>query len=482
MGKQGGAEALLLKIRNGQEMTAAEELSLALHLSLPAVMAQITSIIMQYIDASMAGRLGAVESASIGLVSSSTWLFGGLCMAVAAGFSVQTAQLIGAGREEDARSVLRQGLLTAAFFSVLMLLVGLSISGPLPAWLGADGKLRRGAIDYLRIYVCSLPAVQMNYLASNMLQCSGNMKTPSMLNVLMCLLDVIFNALFIFPSRHISVGGFALFLPGAGMGVAGAALGTALAQAVTAVLMLRALVFCSPSLRLSKGGSWKFERECLVRAARIAVPVGLQHALMNGAMIVTTKIVAPLGAVSIAANSFAVTAESLCYMPGYGIADAAATLVGQSIGAGRRELVERFSRLTVGLGMAVMAFTGAVMFFAAPLMLALLTPVPEIQELGVKILRIEAFAEPLFAASIVVSGALRGAGDTLIPSIMNFVSLWFVRLTLAVVLSASLGLTGVWIAMCAELCFRGLIFLYRLKSGKWIRMENAYVMQSGENA
>ena len=205
------------------------------------------------------------------------------------------------------------------------------------------------------------------------------------------------------------------------------------------------------------------------KAVRIAVPVGCEHALMSGAMVVSTRIVAPLGTIAIAANSFAVTAESLCYMPGYGIADAAATLVGQSLGAGRRELVRRFSHLTVYLGMAVMAVTGAVMFLAAPFMLALLTPDPEIQQLGVHVLRIEAFAEPLFAASIVVSGALRGAGDTLIPSIMNFVSIWFVRLTLAAYLSVSFGLTGVWIAMCIELCFRGVIFLFRLRGERWMK-------------
>ena len=115
-------------------------------------------------------------------------------------------------------------------------------------------------------------------------------------------------------------------------------------------------------------------------------------------------------------------------MPGYGIADAATTLVGQSIGAGRRELVRRFSHLTVMLGMGVMSVTGAVMFFAAPFMLSLLTLEPQIQELGVRVLRIEAFAEPLFAASIVVSGALRGAGDTLVPSLMNFISIVGLRL------------------------------------------------------
>lgn len=466
---KGRAEHLLSKIKDGTNMTASEQLKLVLYLSLPAVMAQITSIIMQYIDASMVGQLGAVKSASIGLVSTSTWLFGGLCMAAATGFSVQVAQLIGAGKDSEARSVLRQAIISTLIFSVLLVAIGILISYPLPVWLGADETIRGDAIYYFRIYIASLPAVQLSLLAANMLQCSGNMRTPSLLNVLMCILDILFNSLLIFPTRELSIFGMIITIPGAGMGVAGAALGTALAQCITAVFMLKALVFDSPSLHIQKGDGWKIEKKYIWKAIRIATPVGIEHGMMSGAMIVTTRIVAPLGTIAIAANSFAVTAESLCYMPGYGIADAATTLVGQSLGAGRRELVRRFSRLTVALGMIVMAVTGTIMFFAAPFMLSLLTPDPRIQELGVKVLRIEAFAEPLFAASIVVSGALRGAEDTLIPSLMNFISMWLVRLTLAVILSVPLGLIGVWIAMCIELCFRGIIFLCRLRGERWIK-------------
>ena len=177
---KGRAEHLLSKIKDGTNMTASEQLKLVLYLSLPAVMAQITSIIMQYIDASMVGQLGAVKSASIGLVSTSTWLFGGLCMAAATGFSVQVAQLIGAGKDSEARSVLRQAIISTLIFSVLLVAIGILISYPLPVWPGADETIRGDAIYYFRIYIASLPAVQLSLLAANMLQCSGNMRTPSL--------------------------------------------------------------------------------------------------------------------------------------------------------------------------------------------------------------------------------------------------------------------------------------------------------------
>ena len=201
----------------------------------------------------------------------------------------------------------------------------------------------------------------------------------------------------------------------------------------------------------------------------MAAPIAWENIMMCGAMVATTRVVAPLGTVAIAANSFAITAESLCYMPGYGIGDAAMTLVGQSMGAGRRELTRKFARMAVWLGMAVMAATGAVMYLCAPAMMAILTPDAGVRLLGTQVLRLEAFAEPMYAASIVASGALRGAGDTLIPSMMNFVSIWAVRLPLAIILSGRMGLMGVWIAMCAELCFRGAIFLIRLYRERWMK-------------
>ena len=188
------------------------------------------------------------------------------------------------------------------------------------------------------------------------------------------------------------------------------------------------------------------------------------------AQIAGTRIVAPLGTTAVAANALAVTAEGFCYMPGYGMAAAATTLVGQSIGAERRDQAKRFAWLSVGLGVSVMTGTGVLMYIAAPWIFSMLTPDGAVQTLGAAVLRIEAFAEPLFAASIVAAGALRGAGDTLIPSIIELGSMWGVRITLALLLVGPLGLHGVWIAMCVELCVRGLLFLLRMLRGRWLEM------------
>lgn len=461
---------LLGLIRDGKPMTLRQQLNLAVQLSLPAVIAQLSSIVMQYIDAAMVGHLGAKASASIGLVSTTTWLFWGLCVAAATGFSVQVAHKIGAGDMQGARIVLRQSLTATLVFSLLLAVLGASISGMLPSWLGGDVSIRRDASLYFFIFSLFLPALQMNFLVGGMLRCSGNMHVPSMAGVAMCVLDVIFNFFLIFPSREWYVLGSSFTMPGAGLGVEGAALGTVAAEAVVTGILMWYLWTRSDKLKLTgEQGSFLLETAILKKALRIGLPMGIEHIVICGAQIMTTVIVAPLGVFAIAANSFAITAESLCYMPGYGIADAATTLVGQSIGAGRRKLVRSFARITIFMGMTVMGLMGILMYLFAPQIIGLMTPVREIRELGVMALRIEAFAEPMFAASIVAYGVFVGAADTLVPCLINFFSIWAVRLSLAALLAPSLGLKGVWIAMCIELCFRGLIFLVRLKQERWMR-------------
>lgn len=436
-------------------------------------MAQLSSILMQYIDAAMVGRLGATDSAAVGLVSTSLWLFWGLCSAATVGFSVQVAHSMGAGEFTRARDIMRQGISASLAFGVVMSLIGLAIAGSLPHWLGGESEICAPASLYFVVFVAALPLLSLNYIGSATLRAAGNMKIPGGLNVVMCVLDVIFNYFLIFPTREIYVAGITVSMPGAGLGVLGAALGTVTAEAITAGLVIWYLLTRQRHLAISRLGEglrpFRIKLDVARKAFRVSAPMTLEHAVICGAQIMITVIVAPLGAVAIAANAFAVTAEALCYMPGYGIGDAATTLVGQSYGAGRKDLARQFGYMTTGIGMLVMSLMGILLWFGAPAVMSILSPVEEIRTLGVEILRIESWAEPMFAASIVAYGVMIGVGDTIVPAAMNFLSIWAVRIPIAAILAPSMGLRGVWLAMCIELCFRGLIFLWRLVSGVWLK-------------
>jgi len=429
----------------------------------------------------MVGHLGAHATAAIGLVETTTWLMGGLGSAANMGFSVQVAHLIGASDFASARRVLRQALVCATLWSLMLMTVAVAVHRYLPFWLGGSADIAHDASMYfVLVGICGI-FFQMSGLAGSMLKCSGNMKVPSMLNILMCVMDVVFNYLFIYILD---------------LGVVGAALGTGVAEFVTALLMLYFLLVRSPMLSLFPARSLARNEERGTRkengsgtvgglaprssllvpridpavvkmAFKIGAPMGLQHLLMGGAQIVSTIIVAPLGTVAIAANSLAITVESLCYMPGYGIAEAATTLVGQGIGAGQRLLTRSFAYMSVALGMAVMTLMGVFMWIFAPELMGLMSPVEAIIAQGTEALRIEAWAEPMFAASIVANGVFIGAADTIVPAVMSLTSMWAVRLTLAAALAPHYGLRGVWTAMAVELTFRGSIFLVRLLRGNW---------------
>ena len=418
---------------------------------------------MFYIDAGMVGSLGAEPSAAIGLVEPATWLIFSLVSAVTMGFSVQVAHFIGANDFPKARAVMRHGYVFGLCFSLLMLLIAFLIGPRLPIWLGGGADIQHDAMVYFLIFSCITPFHLIEYMSGAMLKVAGDMRRPSMMAILMCVLDVIFNYFLIFPTRTISLFGIELTMPGLGAGVAGAALGSLLAFICVALPLAYYAIFRSPILAWKQDierFSWRWQY--IWNALKISAPMGLQYLFMNGAQLVSTMIVAPLGNVAIAAHSFAITAESLCYMPGYGISEAATTLVGQSVGADRRDLHRSFAWMTVFLGMIVMAFMGVVMYIFAPEMIGLLSPVTAIQDLGTSILRIEAFAEPFFAAAIVAYSVCVGAGDTLKPSMINLGSMWLIRLTLAYCLASQYGLRGVWFAMAVELSLRGMMFIFYL--------------------
>ena len=427
-----------------------QQINNVIKLSIPAILTQIATIVMQYIDSAMVGRLGENASAAIGLVSTSTWLFSGILTALAIGFSVQIAHHFGAKEYREGRIVLRHGLVFTSLISLILLIIGCSIAYPLPMLLRADSSIWNDASLYFLVFALSVPFLMLNNICASSLQCSGNMVVPSILNAVMCLFDVVFNLIFI-PK----------------FGVLGASIGTALSVVVTSIIMFIICCFIDEKLRILNKDNTKFNKGIISKAIKIFMPIALEQIARSGAMIVSTGIIAPLGNIAIAANSFAVTVESVCYMPGFGVQSAATTLVGQEMGAGNYKKAKAYGNISIWLGSIIMTAMATLIFVLCPYIFKLLTPVEEVQVLAVTVLRIGCFAEPLYGVSIVAAGALRGAEDTLVPSILNLVSIWIVRITLAIILVIPLGLVGVWLANTIELCIRGTLLLIRQKTSKY---------------
>lgn len=451
--------------------TRKEQISIVCALAWPSIVEQILLTMVQYINTAMVGSLGSNATAAIGLMATTTWLFNGFLSAVGVGFAVQVAHHIGAGNLEDAKSVVRQAVLFNLYFGLFMGACAVGLSFILPGLLGASPEIGPTAGLYFRIVGLSIPFLLSSTLFGSIIRCTGDTKTPMLLNMLINVLDVLFNSVLIFPTRTVHLGSFSFTVWGANLGVPGAATGTALATVIVSGLFLLVIFKKQSIIRISFQESFRFTKGCLATAAHLGIPVALERSTICIAQIVITMIISHLGTVAIAANYLATTAEGLSYLPAYGIAAAATTLIGQSIGAKKKNLALQFSRISVCMGMLFMTATGFLLYFFAPQLISIFSHEPQVIALGANVLRVEAFAQPLFAASIVATGVLRGAGDSRGPFLINLVSMWGVRLVIASIIAPHVGLIGVWIAMCTELCVRGLIFLARLHTKKWLETE-----------
>ena len=459
----------LKKLQSGQPISTREQLLLIAQLSWPAILAQISSVVMQYIDTAMVGQLGSNASAAIGVVATTSWLFGDLCIALTIGFNVAVAQALGARQSEKARGIMKLAFLVCMAFSLVMMAIALGITGNLPRWLRADPAIWQDASAYFLVFVLSLPFMQLNNLCGGLLRSAGNMKTPGICMVVMCLLDVVFNAFLIFPSGTLRVLG--VTLPGFGLGVLGASMGTALSQVVIAVVLTYILLVRSPELHLRRGEKARFTAAQLKRCLSISAPVMGERTILSTARMVTTAIVAPLGIIATAANSFAITAESLCYMSAFGVQAAASTLSGLALGEKDEKKLDCVSRMALAISVLLMTITGSVLVLFPEAMMSIFTADRAVIESGGRILRIVACSEPLYGAMIIFEGVYHGVGQTKYPFAVALATMWIARIggTLLCLRGFHLGLTAVWLCMVADNVSRAILLGIRYYSGRWKR-------------
>lgn len=438
-------------------------------LAWPTVLEQLLIMVVQYVDTAMVGSLGKNATAAIAVTSSFTWLVNGIFSGISLGFGVPVGRYIGAGKPDQARAVIRQAVLTIFGFGILATLIMQFLAPHLPAWLGAEEAIRADASSYLTcvsaVYLFSL---SIN-VCSNILRCVGDTRTPLIFNIATNLINVVLNTLLIYDTRTVNLFGLRFTMWGAGWGVTGAAIATAIATAFSGIMLLTALFRPSFPVSIRLKDRFRFDKAIFKDMVRLGSPVTFERVTISLGQVALTAMVTAIGTAELAAHSLATTAESITYMPAFGFSAAATTLIAQSMGANRPELAKRFSRYCILGAVALMTAMGCVLFFGGQFLVSLFTPDAEVVSLGGEVLRIEALAQPFFAISMVVSGIMRGARQTRITFVIAAVGMWIVRIPLAFLLlrTTDLGLTCAWIAMASDLCVRGLIALFYYKKGNW---------------
>lgn len=442
-------------------------------LAWPTIIEQILQTAVNYVDTAMVGSIGTYATAAIGVCTSTIWLLMGVMNIAGVGFSVMVARRIGEGDHESARAIIRQALLATVLLGLsITMVVELIVAPNLPRWMGADEEVLPHAVAYFRIIGAGYLFNTALLVTSGILRCMGDTKTPLKYNLMTNIINVIGNFLLIYPTREITLFGSSFTMPGAGWGVAGAATATVFATAFSATCMTLTLFLRKGPLQVHLHEDYRPHREILSQALRLGVPSFLERATISVGQICTTAMITGLGTAAIAAHQLANTGESLCYMPIFGFATAATTLVAQNLGAGDKERAYQQGRLCNWMAVGVMCCTSAVMFALAPQIIRIFSDDPQVIALGSQVLRIEAFAEPFFAIASVVGGVLRGAGDTKWPFYISLAGMWLLRVPVAFVLINGFGwsLHAVWVGMALDLIVRGLISLWRFKKRAWLHI------------
>ena len=446
---------------------------LVLMLAWPSIIEQLLHTAVNYVDTAMVGSIGTYATAAIGVCTSTIFLLMGVMNATGLGFSVMVARKIGEGNHEEARTILRQSMLAVVVVGLsLTLLVELILSPNLPRWMGAEPDVLPHAITYFRVIGANYLLNTGMIMATNMLRCMGDTKTPLKFNILTNLINVVCNFLLIYPTRQLTVGGLTFTMPGAGWGVAGAAAATALATAFSAICLLSVLFRRKGPLQISLRDDYKPQPDIIKQAFHLGVPSFLERAVISGGQIVSTAMISGLGTAALAAHQLANSGESLCYMPIFGFSVAATTLVAQNLGAGDKERAFKQGAWSTWMSVVVMCTASAIMFALAPNIIDLFSNDAAVIALGGRVLRIEAFAEPFFAIATVVAGVLRGAGDTRWPFYISLAGMWLMRVPIAFVLINLFGwgLEAIWVGMAVDLFVRGVLCLWRFYKRTWVHV------------
>ena len=454
--------SLRAKLREYRPLTAA-----LLALSWPVMLENAMQTLVQYVDTAMVGALGAQASAAVGLTGSVTWLVNGIFFAAGVGALAVISRALGAKDGRTARETAGQSVLIALAAGAAMCVLTLLATPALPGWLNGEEEIRADAAAYFGIICTPMLFRAASIVFGSVLRAAGDTRTPMLANLAMNALNVVLNFLLIYATREMRLLGLTFTVPGAGLGVRGAAIATAISYVLGGVLIARAM-WKNPAVS-PRGGMMRPNGAAMRNCLRIAAPVALARLTTSAGHVVFAALVATLGTVSLAAHSIALTAEQAFYIPALGVNTAAATLTGNALGEKDARKLDMVGRSTIVVTLVLMTVTGGLLFAFAPQVMRIFTPDALVAAQGVSVLRLVALSEPIFGVAIGVEGMLQGAGDTAIPFVITTATMWLVRIagTVLVLRLFHQGLNAVWTCMVAENTVRGALYLIRYLRGRW---------------
>lgn len=457
----------------GKNQDAKAMVGVILALAWPTMLEQLLQTAVQYIDTAMVGSLGTEATAAVGATSTVNWLINGSVSALGIGFLAFIAKACGANDKAAAKRAVSQAVLTVLTVGILFTILTLSLSGLIPVWMQVDENIQGLAAQYFFIlYLPMLPRTA-SLIFGTVLRAAGDTKTPMKAGVIMNIINVVLNFLFIYETRTMKIFGFEFVMPGAGLGVIGAAIASAISFLVGGIL-ITIVVWRHPMVS-PRGESLKPDMNILKPCMKVAIPNMLQRFGTSLGYVAFAAMINSLGEVSTAAHTIANTVESAFYIPGYGMQTAAATLAGNAYGAKDEKRMKVLAKMFIPIEIILMIFSGACLFAAAPVLMSIFSKSDAVIGLGTTVLRMVAVSEPFYGFSIIIEGFLMGVGKTKIPFIYNIFGMWGVRIigTFICTQMLGMGLVSAWACMIAHNLLLFILFLICYIRGTWNPLKKA---------
>ena len=440
-----------------------ETLPAIFSLAWPTMLEQLMQTAVQYIDTAMVGSLGTQATAAVGATSTVNWLVSSTIAALGIGFLAFVSQACGAGDPRKAGRASSQAVLTVLVCGLFFTALTLGLSSYVPIWMQVDLDIQVLTAQYFFILYTPMLFRTATIIFGTLLRAVGDSKTPMRVGVLVNVVNVVLNFLLIYPKRT----WMGVSLWGAGMGVIGAALASAISFVVGGVLISIALwkhPFISP-----RGQSLKPDFQILGPCLKVALPNALQRFGTSLGYVAFASMINSIGEVATAAHTIANTVESAFYIPGYGMQTAAATLAGNALGAQDQKRADKLAQMIIFVEVALMILSGGLLFAFAPQMMRLFSNDAEVIYLGSVVLRMVALSEPFYGVAIIIEGMMQGMGNTVMPFVFSITGMWGIRIvgTFLCTQLLGMGLVSAWGCMIGHNMLLFVLFVGYYLSGRW---------------
>lgn len=438
-----------------------------LALAWPTMLEQLMQTAVQYIDTAMVGSLGTQATAAVGSTGTINWLIGSTISAVGVGFLSYIAKAYGAKDQAAAKRAVAQAVLFTCILGIFFTVLTVALSGVIPVWMQVDPGIQKMASAYfLILYLPMLPRTA-SIIFGTVLRSAGDTRSPMKIGVLVNLINVLLNFLLIYPAREIKIFSLGFSLWGAGLGVIGAAIASAIAFTVGGICIT--YVLWKHPMVSPHGQKFAPDMQILKPCMKVAFPNMLQRFGTSLGYVAFAAMINSLGEVSTAAHTIANTVESAFYIPGYGMQTAAATLAGNAYGANDKKRMKSLASMFIPLETVLMIGSGACLFFAAPVLMKLFSSHDGVIALGASVLRMVAVSEPFYGFSIIIEGLMMGVGKTKEPFVYNIIGMWLIRIVGTYICTQifGLGLISAWACMITHNLLLFVLFLVCYVRGAW---------------